>query len=352
MSALLPADGLYRLGIVVEDHRRSMEEFSMFFGMSTWEVHRCDLRRLSRAALRGRSAEYSYICALGSANGVAVELIQPLAGESVFSEFLKQRGEGMHHLHTNVCSVEAFAALRRQLEMHGVGIIQSSTLDGVVEQHLLDTRDRLAGPLIQVTCQPAGCASTKLRPDEIVHFGEEVTRWNRLSIQGIYHACIVTHKRRAQVRDSLQQILGISKWFDFSNETGVSAVETTLYGKPCQIAFDLSLGRRGTLCLEVVEEVYGRSIYSEFLEQKGEGLQHLMTTICSQQSFEEVREWLEAAGMPIIMGGHAASRDFCYYGYIDTRSRLAGITIEFLLPAGPDWLRGREDAGEILVGPR
>jgi hypothetical protein len=114
---------------------------------------------------------------------------------------------------------------------------------------------------------------------------------------------------------------------------------------------NLSLGRRNTLCVEVVEEVYGRSIYTEFLEQVGEGLQHLMVSVCSEQDFQGLQDWLASENLPVIMGGHAASRDFCYYGYLDTRSRLAGITMEFLLPAGEEWLKGRAEAGEILIGP-
>ena len=350
MASLLPADGLHRLGVIVKDYSASIEEFSRFFGIEHWDIHRIDERRLSNALFRGQPVVHSYISAIGSKDGVALELVQPLSGDSVFAEFLKHCGEGMHHLLTNVCPAAQFEPIRAQLETNGVRVAQSGSIDDALDYYFLDTREMLAGPLIQVLCPRQGATPIALKPDEIVRFDEKITKWNRLPIQKIYHACIVTKGRREQVRDSLRELLGIEKWFDFANESGVSAVDTTLYGKPCKIAFNLSLGRRNTLCVEVVEEVYGRSIYTEFLEQRGEGLQHLMVSICSEQAFQELRDWLDSQKMPLVMGGHAASRDFCYYGYLDTRSRLAGITMEFLCPAGKDWLKGRTEVGQILTG--
>jgi methylmalonyl-CoA/ethylmalonyl-CoA epimerase len=351
MASLLTADGLHRLGVIVKDLRASAEEFSRFFGIKYWDIHRIDRRRLSHARLRGQPVQHSYLSAVGSTSGVALELVQPLDGDSVFSEFLERRGEGMHHLLTTVCAAAEFEPLRDRLEANGIRIAQSGSIDDALDCYFLDTRDMLAGPLIQVLCPRGAVPSIALKPDETIRFDARVTNWNRLPVQKIYHACIVTKRRREQVRDALQSLLGIEKWFDFANESDVSAVDTTLYGRPCNIAFNLSLGRRNTLCVEVVEEVYGRSIYTEFLEQVGEGLQHLMVSVCSEQDFQGLQDWLASENLPVIMGGHAASRDFCYYGYLDTRSRLAGITMEFLLPAGEEWLKGRAEAGEILIGP-
>ena len=350
MTSLLPADGLHRLGIVVNNYRVSMKEFTRFFGIQQWEIRRIDERRLSGATRWGSPARYSYISAIGSAGGVVLELVEPLSDNSIFAESLRRRGEGMHHLLTTVCSVRDFELMRPNLAASGIEIAQSGTIDNGIVHHFLETGPLLAGAVVQVVCTQDAAGSSAIKADETVQFDEEITAWNRLPIQKLYHACIVTKGRREQVRDSLQAVLGIDKWFNFANESDVTAVDTSLYGKPCKIAFNLSLGRRNTLCLEVVEEVYGRSIYTEFLEKQGEGLQHLMSTVCSEQEFEERRGWLESEGMPLIMGGRGASRDFCYYGYIDTRSRLAGITVEFLCPAGESWLKGRADVGEILIG--
>jgi hypothetical protein len=81
---------------------------------------------------------------------------------------------------------------------------------------------------------------------------------------------------------------------------------------------------------------------------QGEGLNHLMTTVCSIEQFQTVRKWLEAQGMPIVQDEQV--RDFCYYCYADCRERLAGLFVELLCPLSDHWLDGREDVGAILLG--
>lgn len=350
-AALLPADGLLRLCIVVRDYRASAEEFSRFFGIRKWEVRRFDKRRISNTMVHGAHTDHEFISAVGSANGVALELVQPNQGESLFSEFLERYGEGIHHLLTNICSLEEFNLARARLESHGVEIGQSGTIDGATEYFILDTAQLFAGPRVQIVCPPDGTDSIPLPPDDVIEFGEDITSWNRLPIDKIYHLCIVTDSRRDQVRDSLREVLGMDNWFDFANESGVTAIDSTLYGEPCQIAFNLSLGRRNTLGIEVVEMRYGDCPYTEWLAERGEGPQHIMTTLMDEPALNALDPWLKSEGMPLIMGGRAGSGDFCYYGYIDTRARLAGLTVEILCPAGPDWLNGREHDGAILVGP-
>jgi methylmalonyl-CoA/ethylmalonyl-CoA epimerase len=349
MKTILPAEALYRLGVVVKDYKSSIRSFSEFFGINRWKIRRLDERRLSNATVGGKPAGHSFISAIGSAKGVALELVEPVSGDTVFAEFLQRRGEGMHHLTTNICSPENFQQARAELEKIGVGVAQSGTIDGVMDYHLLDTRQLLAGPLIEVICPHTDSVSRSPEPDEIVNFDESVTSWNRLPIEKTYHVCIVTKHRRDEVRSALEKLLGIDQWFDFGNESGVNAMDTTYYGRACKSAFNLSLGRRNTLCIEVVEMRYGESLYQEMLEQQGEGLHHMMTTICSMEKFAEVRPWLEWEKIPVIQDGRV--EDFCYYCYLDTRSKLAGITVEVLAPASKEWLKGREDTGAILIGP-
>jgi hypothetical protein len=351
MEPVLPADGLHQLGIVVSDYRSSIREFSKFFGIKTWHIRRFDADRLSDTTLRQKPVSHSFISAVGISGGFAFELVQPLSGQSVFAEFLARRGEGMHHLLTKMCSAAEFAATRGELGKNGIHVCQSGCIDERIDYWLLDTGHHLGGAVVQIICPRGDCDYASLRADEVVEFDDATVRWNKLPVQKIYHVCTVTDGRRQAVKDAFRSILGIDTWFDFSNESNVSSVDTTYLGKPCSIAFDLSLGRRSSLAVEVVEMRYGDCLYTDWLAQKGEGLQHLMSTVCSEQMLIELVPWLESQNMPLVMGGRAGARDFCYYGYIDTRTRLAGLVIEVLCPAGPDWLLGREDAGAILLGP-
>ena len=59
--------------------------------------------------------------------GAAVELLEPLTGESPISKFLEKRGEGIHHICFLVDDIEA--ALER-LKKEGVRLIDESPRPG------------------------------------------------------------------------------------------------------------------------------------------------------------------------------------------------------------------------------
>ncbi len=61
--------------------------------------------------------------------GTAVELLEPLDGESPISKFLEKRGEGIHHICFLVDDIEA--ALER-LRKEGVKLIDENTASGLV----------------------------------------------------------------------------------------------------------------------------------------------------------------------------------------------------------------------------
>jgi hypothetical protein len=351
MKPILSADGLHRLGIVVDDYKASIREFSRFFGIKTWHIRRFDGNRLSNTTFHHQNVRHAFISAIGSTRTFSFELVQPLSEQSVFAQFLALRGEGMHHLLTNILTPAEFEQTLINLKDNDIQICQSGCIDHQLDYCLLDTRHALGGALIEIVCPKESICYETLEADEVVEFDDATVGWNLLPVQKIYHVCTVTNGRRDAVRDAFQSILGIDAWFNFSNESNVSSVDTTYLGTPCNIAFNLALGRKSSLAVEVVEMRYGECLYTEWLDRNGEGLQHLMTTVCSEELLINLLPWLESQNMPLVMGGRAGARDFCYYGYIDTRSRLAGMVVEVVCPAGPDWLRGREDAGAILLGP-
>lgn len=349
MENQLPVDGFHHIGIVVKDYRTYLENFSRFFGIRNWEIRRENSKTLGNLTLHGKPASGSFVSATGKAGKIAFELCQPLDGDSIFREHLEARGEGMHHVLLSMCPAEQFKPLLPWLESEGITVGQSATLRGEFEDYYLDSAGQL-GTTIEVLCPPNRVSHKEPpKPDEIISFDERVASAGRVPVEKFYHVCVVTKSRRLSVRDNFQRLLGVNRWFDFDNQVGVTSQNAHYFGKAASTRFRLSLGRREQFAVEVVENVYGPTIYRDMLESQGEGLHHVMTTLCSLEEFEAARRWLEAEGMPIIQDGEAP--DFCYYCYADGREKLAGLYIELLCPLGDDWLKGREDVGEILIGP-
>ncbi|MGH7905133.1 MAG: VOC family protein [Candidatus Binataceae bacterium] len=349
MNNQLPVDRHYHIGVVVKDYRKYIEEFSRFFGIERWELRRQDSTRMPDATLHGKPVKHSFLSVLGSKGKIAFELCQPLSGDSIYGEFLETHGEGMHHLFPTICTPAEFRRLRPWLESEGINISQSATVCDTIEYYYLDSSPYLA-TTIEVLCplRPDWERDPRLKPDEIINIDRNIANSSVCPTEKIYHACVVTNNRRLSVRDNFERLMGVDRWFDFDNQTGVSSEGVHYFGEQAETRFRLSLGRKNGFGIEVVEQIYGPTIYRDMLEKQGEGLNHIMTTLCGLEEFERVKRSLESQGMPIVQDGRVSG--MCYYCYADAREKLAGLFVELLCPLTEDFLANKE-VSEIVVGP-
>ena len=99
--------------------------------------------------VRGRPSDYDMDLRIthGQVEGIAFELIQPLKGESIYREFLEQKGEGIHHIAFMVDDIDAEIA---EMEKKGFKVVQTGAMPNTRWVYL-DT-DRVGGMLIEL-CQ-------------------------------------------------------------------------------------------------------------------------------------------------------------------------------------------------------
>ena len=86
------------VGIVVRDLHKSMENYWNNYGIGPWNVVHFDSAELSDMTYRGKPARFSLQLARSKVGAMDIELIEPLEGDSTWAEFLKENGEGMHHI--------------------------------------------------------------------------------------------------------------------------------------------------------------------------------------------------------------------------------------------------------------
>ena len=119
---------LYQVGIVVRDLEKSIEHYQNTFGIGPWGVMNFDPSIFTDMTYRGRPVQHSFRAALVMVGPTQLELIQPLEGDNIFSDFLKEHGEGVHHLgHVRVGNLgEAIYTLEKE----GFPCLQSGRLLG------------------------------------------------------------------------------------------------------------------------------------------------------------------------------------------------------------------------------
>ena len=87
---------LSQIGIVVSDIDRTAAFYHSTFGIGPFAI--IPEVKFEGAILRGRPTSISIKVAFAQSGSVQIELIQPLEGGSIYTEFLAAKGEGLHHL--------------------------------------------------------------------------------------------------------------------------------------------------------------------------------------------------------------------------------------------------------------
>ena len=95
---------------------------------------------------------------------------------------------------------------------------------------------------------------------------------------------------------------------------------TMYYGKEEGQHLKIAMCKMGTLCLELIECISGKSVHADFLEEHGEGIDH----ICFQvDSIDDVIKEFEGKGFKYIEG------DGARFAYIDA-DKVGGVKFEFV----------------------
>lgn len=107
------------VGVVVRDLEKTIDFYSKAFGWGPWRRFTADF---PNAVMRGKPTWYVGDRAFVQLGGIGLEIGETGKGESVHREFLRTRGEGLHHLAFYVDDIEKEVA---KLEKMGIQILQA-----------------------------------------------------------------------------------------------------------------------------------------------------------------------------------------------------------------------------------
>ena len=99
-----------------------MRQYWTILGIGPWGIYTYAPPKLRETTVRGRPEPYSMKLALARVGSIVFELIQPLQGNSIYKEFLLQKGEGLHHIASH--AVQDLAVAMAELKRRGIGELQ------------------------------------------------------------------------------------------------------------------------------------------------------------------------------------------------------------------------------------
>ena len=299
-----------QVGWVVKDLDKVVRYWE---GLGLKDIHRVGIVEFPDTIYRGRKSPIAVKRAYATVGAVEIHWVQPLRGHSVYDEFLRQHGDGVHHLTYATASAEQLQQQVEGFRAKGVGIVQQGTWQGSKEigrYVYLDTAAQGGGLTIELMYNPDAVAG-----------GRAARAENDYPFSKIVQYAFV-------VRD----VQKVGRYFDSLGLGGLAvehnvSIDKYYRGKVGTFEMDLGWNKLGDVPFEWVEPTRGPSVYHEFLRRHGEGFHHLAFNV---KDMDEAIASLKSKGAVVSQsGGWDYPNSKGRFAYLDTEP-YGGVTIELL----------------------
>jgi methylmalonyl-CoA/ethylmalonyl-CoA epimerase len=147
-TGILQPSSFCQVGVVVKDIDETLRFYEKMFGFGPFEVRDVDY---PNATYYGKTAGYRGKRAFFYLGPIQIELIELKDGKTIHEEFLREKGEGLHHVGFEVKDLEA---AKKKAEESGLKVIQGFTRPDGSGFAYLDS-DRVGGVVMELIQRPA-----------------------------------------------------------------------------------------------------------------------------------------------------------------------------------------------------
>jgi len=297
-----------QVDLVVKDVQKTVENYWNILGIGPWDIYELQAPLLSEVTYRGKPAQFSMKLGVATVGTVQLELIEPVSGDSIYSDFLAEYGEGPHHLQFTTDNIDETTQV---MVKEGFPLLMSGRIgDGAFAFY--DTVDALK--TIWGAFRPPKGMSPNYRYPE----SEAQTSPAKIKVKRVSQVAIVV-KDIPTVVKNYWNILGVGPWLIFPWEAP-HIYNRRYHEKPAWAKEKIALAQIGNTQFEPVQPIVGDSIYQDFIEEHGEGLHHLQFIVDEVDEVNDVDEAVEILakeGFPCLQRANIG--DTGAFAYIDTK---------------------------------
>jgi len=301
------------VGFVVQELDRIVNHWEQ---LGLQNIRRMGTQDVLGVTYLGKKSPLTLKIAQGEIGYVRIKWIEPVRGTSDFDRFLKQHGDGVHHLAYRVKSGEELENQVEYFRSKGVGVVMEVNWKGDDAEGrsvYLDTAERGAGITFALICDPETPAS------ETAKTGGNEEPFNEFA----QYAIVARDLRKA---GAFYESLGFGSvpvdYVDFS-----TVPERYYRSKPGKFTIYTNQWRWGTVPYEWIQPGVGPSVFDEFLKNHGEGIQHLAFIVTDM---DQTLAAMAAKGVEVAQsGGFNYQTRRGRFAYVDTEP-YGGVMIEFI----------------------
>lgn len=160
--------GIAQVALLVEDLDKTVEQYWKHFGIGPWHFYTYGKPLVKQMSYYGQPTEYKMRVALAYFGPMRVELIEAQEGDTVYADFIREHGYGVHHFGILVDDMGSALAQARaagyEMIMDGSGF----GLDGDGHYAYLDTEAEL-GVTLELIQRP----KNRLPPEKVFPSGTD-----------------------------------------------------------------------------------------------------------------------------------------------------------------------------------
>jgi 4-hydroxyphenylpyruvate dioxygenase-like putative hemolysin len=153
-----PGMRITQVAVVAKDLRKTMEAYQKVMGWGPWSVYEHKPPILHHTELRGKPVHFTMLRAEAHCNPIDFEIIQPLEGPSIYTEFLEQKGEGLQHLAVVAPSENVDLALQ-SFKKNGIDVLMSGRIGENIRFYYMDT-----SPVLEMLAETVSGHAISLKP--------------------------------------------------------------------------------------------------------------------------------------------------------------------------------------------
>jgi catechol 2,3-dioxygenase-like lactoylglutathione lyase family enzyme len=127
-----------QVGLVVKNVDEAVKEYADEYGIGPWTIYEFNPKTVKDMIIRDKREDYAMRLALCNIGKVQWELIEPKDDKSIYAEFLRTHGEGLHHV---AFGVENYKEAMKFFHSKGHKIIQGGTWHGFTYTYLTTEKD-------------------------------------------------------------------------------------------------------------------------------------------------------------------------------------------------------------------
>jgi hypothetical protein len=265
----LKSKPIIQIGFVVRDAVKMAKWYSEIFGIGPWSFIEGKARDFILHGKTLRNMDCGLRIAIAYLGKMQLELIQPLYGPSTHMSFLKEQGEGIHHVSFGVVEdhdriVSSLTAKGIGIEMQGL-VGEVSTFTYLATQKTLGTIFEVVNPISRRPPRPWGTfdnpegGAINIKGKEIKQLG-------------------IIVQDAEEIARNYWELFGVGPWM-FIDLKPPHLTDVTLHGiaihNDVNLHIKAAIAQWGDLQIELLQPVKGPSTYMEFLKTRGQGIHHL-----------------------------------------------------------------------------